>query len=213
MFALIVDTIPISFQICDEKLRITNVNPRFPGSTHDAHIWHNSNISQVMEQLYRNDANNVFYLLGDSGIFSFSHTIFRSSKRVVSGYPLRPWLLTPLLDVEENTPEERFNNSFKRLRSLIEQCNGLLKARFRCLLKHRVLHYLPTKAANIVNACAVLHNMCIENNDVVDDVDANIEDLHMYPYVPQNEIYFPGHPDLAAAKQIQHNLVVTMFTE
>ncbi|KAG8237368.1 hypothetical protein J437_LFUL017437 [Ladona fulva] len=43
-------------------------------------------------------------------------------------------------------------------------------ARFCCLLRHRVLEYTPPKAGCIVNACAVLHNMCLRsgvNNDIL----------------------------------------------
>lgn len=48
-----------------------------------------------------------------------------------SGYPLRPWLLTPFLNAEPNTPEYRFNKTFCHARSCIERCNGVLKMRFR----------------------------------------------------------------------------------
>jgi len=48
-----------------------------------------------------------------------------------SGYPLRPWLMTPLMQYQPNTPEERYNRRFKHVRSLIERCIGLLKMRFR----------------------------------------------------------------------------------
>ena len=53
-----------------------------------------------------------------------------------SGYPLRPWLLTPVANAQENSAEERYNNRQMSCRALIERCNGLLKLRFRCLLKH-----------------------------------------------------------------------------
>lgn len=36
--------------------------------------------------------------------------------------------------------------------------------RFRCCLKHRVLHYDPVTACKIINSCAFLHNLCIEHN-------------------------------------------------
>lgn len=71
-------------------------------------------------------------------------------------------MLTPLRNPVPGA-EERFNNDFKRVRSTIERCNGVLKNRFRCLLKHRVLHYQPAKVAKIVIVCCVLHNICIEN--------------------------------------------------
>jgi len=39
-----------------------------------------------------------------------------------------------------------------------------MKKRFRCLLRYRTLEYIPEKAGQIINACAVLHNMCIRAN-------------------------------------------------
>ncbi|CAH1995307.1 unnamed protein product [Acanthoscelides obtectus] len=39
--------------------------------------------------------------------------------------------------------------------------SGVLKNRFRCLLKDRVLHYAPFRAGQIINATSVLHNMCV----------------------------------------------------
>lgn len=51
------------FKICDEKLRITNVNARFCGSTHDSFIWQNSNIERFLSELPQNEMGN-FYLFG-----------------------------------------------------------------------------------------------------------------------------------------------------
>lgn len=132
--------------ICDSRLRIINVNARYPGSTHDAYIWGNSNILNFFTNLHAQGHTN-YYLLGDTG------------------YPLRTWLLTPLEgELPENSPEWNYNAAQKRTRCLIERCNGVLKMRFRCLLKHRVLHYRPSVACRIINSCVVLHNMCIEYN-------------------------------------------------
>ncbi|XP_030758052.1 putative nuclease HARBI1 [Sitophilus oryzae] len=38
--------------ICDDNLKILNVNSRFPGSTYDSHIWRESVVSNLMEQSY-----------------------------------------------------------------------------------------------------------------------------------------------------------------
>ena len=73
-----------------------------------------------------------------------------------SGYPLEPWLLTPFSDPGTGTVQETFNKRHASARNTVERCNGLLKSRFRCLSQYRVLHYTPTKAASITNACAVL---------------------------------------------------------
>ncbi|KAK4887387.1 hypothetical protein RN001_003658 [Aquatica leii] len=81
-----------------------------------------------------------------------------------SGYPLQPWLLTPIENAAEDSPEGRYTRSHIRTRNVVEKCNGVLKNRFRCLLKHRALHYNPTKAAKIIYSCCVLHNILIKNN-------------------------------------------------
>lgn len=81
-----------------------------------------------------------------------------------SGYPLRSWLLTPLNgDYNPGTPEYNYNRGHKNTRAKIECCNGVLKNRFRCLLQYRTLHSSPARACKIINACVVLHNMCIKN--------------------------------------------------
>lgn len=83
--------------------------------------------------------------------------------------------MTPLRVVPEpGTPEERFQNVHKRARNAIERLNGVLKCRFRCLLKDRVLHYHPIKASQIINACCVLHNMCITENIPMPEIEENM---------------------------------------
>ena len=72
-----------------------------------------------------------------------------------SGYTLRPWLMTLLTHADTDTAEERYNTCFKHTRSIIDRSNGLLKMRFRCLLKRKVLHYSPPVAGRIVNTCTV----------------------------------------------------------
>lgn len=83
-----------------------------------------------------------------------------------SGYPLEPWLLTPVAGhPPDTTPEGRYNNAHASLRGVVERCIGLLKARFRCLQKYRALHHEPGRAALIVSACAALHNICVASNE------------------------------------------------
>nr|CAI5846046.1 unnamed protein product [Callosobruchus analis] len=59
-------------------------------------------------------------------------------------------------------------------RNTVERCIGLLKAWWRCLLVHRVLHYDPHMVAKIINACAVLHNLCNRNQ-----IPAPVEYIHV----------------------------------
>ena len=79
-----------------------------------------------------------------------------------SRYPQRPWLMTPILNAVENSREHTYMQRHIQARNCIECCFGLLKARWRCLLRHRVLHYHPHVAGNIIAACCVLHNMALK---------------------------------------------------
>ncbi|KAJ8914912.1 hypothetical protein NQ315_016066 [Exocentrus adspersus] len=54
-----------------------------------------------------------------------------------SGYPLQPFLLTPIQNAPEGSPESRFNHAHIRARNCVERCIGLLKMRFTCLLRER----------------------------------------------------------------------------
>ncbi|KAJ8910563.1 hypothetical protein NQ315_008948 [Exocentrus adspersus] len=128
--------------ICDYGLKIMNVNPQFPGATHDSYIWRMSQIQRELQTCFGNGDHNT-WLLGDSG------------------YPQQPWLMTPVLNPAQGSPEERYNNTHASARNCIERCFGVLKGRFRCLLGERTLRYSPEKVGTIVVACAVLHNLCI----------------------------------------------------
>lgn len=76
--------------MCDENLKIMNCNPRFPGSSHDSFIWRQSNISGIMENVYR-QADETFFLVGDSGKYevplnvlkNLSHSVTFSLKKKI----------------------------------------------------------------------------------------------------------------------------------
>lgn len=133
-----------------------------------------------------------------------------------SGYPLRPWLLTPLeQEPAPGTPESQYNVFHKRTRCLIERCNGLLKMRFRCLLKHRVLHYTPQTATKIINACVILHNICIQNNVPVPEEEDEEVDFGVFlqgDAADGDEVMRRRvNPFLAQARQIQRRLINNYF--
>lgn len=90
-----------------------------------------------------------------------------------SGYPLRPTLMTPIVDTEPDSPQRYYTDMHCRVRNTVERCIGLIKSRFRCLLVDRKLHYHPTMAGYITNACVVLHNI------------ANTARLPVTPLTPQ----------------------------
>ncbi|XP_053616898.1 putative nuclease HARBI1 [Plodia interpunctella] len=130
--------------VCDSDGRILNINSRYGGATHDAFIWENSAVNEFMQRL--DQSNEHTWLLGDSG------------------YPQRPWLMTPITDAAENSPEAKYTSVHGRTRVVIENTFGRLKNRWRCLSKDRTLHYKPEKCARIITACSVLHNLALQFN-------------------------------------------------
>lgn len=124
-----------------------NVNARYPGATHDAAIWELSTINNFLQRRYT-EQNQTMWLIGDSG------------------YPLQPWMMTPIPDAAANTPEGRYTKCHVITRNIIERAFGVLKQRFRCLLKHRTLHYDHTTTGKIIYSCIILHNICMKRNIV-----------------------------------------------
>lgn len=80
-----------------------------------------------------------------------------------SGYPLEPWLMTPL-STATTRQEMAYNSAHCKTRSIIERCFGVLKSRFRCLDKSGgTLLYSAEKTCKLVTATAVLHNYAISH--------------------------------------------------
>nr|XP_054924944.1 putative nuclease HARBI1 [Dermacentor andersoni] len=139
----------VYLQVSDSKLRILAIDPRRPGCTHDAFCWKHSFLRRrIAEQGLLRPGE---FLLGDSG------------------YPLEPWLMTPVPGHPSlQTPEGAYNHAHSSMRTAVERCIGVLKSRFRCLQRYRTLHYSPKRSATIIAACAALHNLCLEEGDPFD---------------------------------------------
>ncbi|GJQ66439.1 hypothetical protein Trydic_g13269 [Trypoxylus dichotomus] len=133
-------------------MRILNVNANFGGSNHDSFIWRHSAIQRYMQELYRNGER--CWLIGDSG------------------YSLHPYLMTPAANAAPGSPKANYNSPHATARSIIERSIGRLKMRFRCMLKERAARYEPRIMGNLVTACIVLHNLCIEHNVPFHDEEA-----------------------------------------
>ena len=124
--------------IGDAELIIRNIVARWPGSTHDARIFDNSQVCCQLE-----DSNEGGYLLGDSG------------------YPCKTYLVTPFTNPRDS-PERRFNVAHSKTRTTVERLFGVWKRRFPC-----VAAGLRTKvetSLTIIIATAVLHNFARHHN-------------------------------------------------
>ena len=53
-----------------------------------------------------------------------------------SGYAVKPYLMTPFLQVNPGSPEARYNTVHKKTRFQVECAFGDLKNRWRCIHRH-----------------------------------------------------------------------------
>ncbi|KAH6921009.1 hypothetical protein HPB50_028008 [Hyalomma asiaticum] len=126
--------------ICDADLWVLHVGPYFAGSCHDSIVWHRDPLRRQLEAELR----PVEYLLGGFG------------------YPLEPWLLTPVPGrPPPGSPESRYNKEHAAMINVVERCIGVRKSKFRCLQHYRTRLYNPDRAAPIIAACAALHNIAL----------------------------------------------------
>ncbi|XP_053382450.1 putative nuclease HARBI1 [Mercenaria mercenaria] len=124
---------------CDHKGMFTSINACWPGSCHDSHILRVSNVGRYLEAHHQDPERG--YLLGDSG------------------YPCRPFLLTPFLQPGNET-EERYNRAHISTRNLVERTFGVWKRTFHVL--HVEIRMKPQRVTRVTVACAVLHNLRLQ---------------------------------------------------
>ncbi|XP_039234356.1 uncharacterized protein LOC113996650 [Pipra filicauda] len=96
--------------VCDRAGAITNVVAKFPGSCPNAAVLENSALARLMEGARPEGV----WLLGDHG------------------YPLKPWLLTPI-EGARGAAELRYNALHARTLGPLRRTLARLRRRFRCL--------------------------------------------------------------------------------
>lgn len=125
--------------VCDATNKIRSIVARWPGSSHDSRIFHESRLKEKFE-----NGELTGLLLGDNG------------------YPCTKYLFTPVLH-PQTSEERRYNRSHILTRGIVERTFGILKRRFPCL------HFpLRTKLENsyaIIIAVAVLHNIAVHHRE------------------------------------------------
>lgn len=145
--------------IVGADLKLLAINARYPGSVHDSAIWYTSRIRTHLVENFQNGHRNS-WLIGDGG------------------YPLEPWLMTPVGGRVQSEQERRYNVAHISNRNVVERFNGVIKAIFRCCFGERALHYAPEKAGKIINACGILYNIRIDHLDFEEaEVEGQQDDL------------------------------------
>ena len=144
--------------VVDGNLKFMDVSSGYPGSIHDARvlrassIYHTAERGDILNRPLANIENQPVkpFIIGDGA------------------YPLSSWLLKPYPDNGALTRSQtKYNKTLSSARSVVERAFGILKARWRCLLKR-----LDNRTSNVVEViitCCVLHNICEENGDEMED--------------------------------------------
>lgn len=83
-----------------------------------------------------------------------------------NGYACKPYLLTPLLN-PDNESEAEYNRAHILTRNTIERFFGVIKRRFPCL--QNGLRIGLASIPRVIVACGVLYNICKEQNDLLDE--------------------------------------------
>ena len=130
----------------------------YPGSMHDARVLRSTELFRKAESgeilnepvVAVNGAQRRPLLLGDGA------------------YPRLPWLTKPFPNnVNLNDVQRSFNRRLSSARVVVERAFGVLKGRWRILLKR-----LDNRFANvseIILSCCILHNICQEAGDEYDE--------------------------------------------
>ncbi len=139
--------------ICDAKGRFVNVVADWPGSTHDSRILRTSHVCMELAS-----GRKKGILVGDSA------------------YAGSNWLLTPLLNPQGKS-ENRYNTGQKVTRCVIERTFGRWKRKF--VMLHNEIRMDPRRVCKIVGACAVLHNIAVDKNEIDDPPDGDHENSEL----------------------------------
>ncbi|XP_036145512.1 putative nuclease HARBI1 [Monomorium pharaonis] len=165
---------------------ILAVNAQHGGRTHDSRAFRSSNLFHHLESNRKQYRIYFNVFLGDSA------------------YPLLPFLLKPILNAPEGSPEAKYTQHFVKARCAVERCIRVLKGRWRCLRKERALHYQPEIAACIIIACCVLHNIAIKWKIPPEEIFLDEIDI---------ELPIPENINNNNAEEIRRNIVRWYFTE
>ena len=106
---------------------------------HDANLWSKTDIGRFCED----------------GRFS-SYTLVGDAV-----YPCRPWMLSPFKGHKDGLTKEEYYWNFVQSssRMCVERAFGMLKGRWRILLKKIDIHL--KNVPELVSSCLVFHNICI----------------------------------------------------
>ncbi|KAJ8356291.1 hypothetical protein SKAU_G00190850 [Synaphobranchus kaupii] len=157
--------------VCDHRGKFLNVFTGYPGSVHDAQVLKCSDM-----YVHRQYPPQGWFLIGDGGYPCIQDPIT---------------LITPYREPVQGPVQARYNGQLSRARGVVERAFRVMKTRWRSIFLKALEFQIPF-AIKLINCCAVLHNLCINNEDLVDpDVsdhdDDDDDDDDDYDYISEAE--------------------------
>ncbi|XP_043282199.1 protein ALP1-like [Venturia canescens] len=174
--------------VSDSQLRFTDCYAGFAGSVGDLRIFRNSDLWHAVRENRRAFFPDQEYIIADKAY-----------------HPVMAWCIPPYRNIGNLTlAQQRFNQTISKMRQAIERSFALLKGRWRRL------QYLDMNRDDLIPftiiACCVLHNICL---DGVDDVDDFINEGQ--ENVPNDRIIQENVPN-DAESEAKRNYLVTLVT-
>lgn len=141
--------------VVDADKKFLDIYVGEPGSLHDSRVLRRSNLYRRAEENYDEMFSNSTFILGDSAYFCTK------------------WLVPPFKDNGFLTIHHKnFNKLHSKARVIVENAFGLLKNRFRRLLKF-MEHKDLASVTNLIASICVMHNICIIKDDLFDEEDSS----------------------------------------
>ncbi|XP_012154648.1 putative nuclease HARBI1 [Ceratitis capitata] len=106
--------------ICDPYLKILAVNAKYPGARYDSFIWSSSTERRVMQGSFESGNHNMFSIRYIKYIY-IKNNYEKNKFSGDSGYPLEPWLMTPLPNQPQGSPKFRYNEALSKARNPVER--------------------------------------------------------------------------------------------
>ncbi len=145
----------ILMALVDAKYRFIWAGSGWAGNTHDSTVFQSTKLYRKIlhEKLIPdirfslNDLNIGPIILGDGA------------------FPLQAWLQKPYSNATLTKEQKYFNYRLSRARMVVESAFGMLKGRWRVLLRKCEASKDTVKLYSL--ACVVLHNLCLQRGDTV----------------------------------------------
>lgn len=154
--------------VVDHRLMFWDINVGWPGKVHDARVLANSSL------FARGQSNTLFPQLTER----FEGVDVPVLILGDAAYPLLSWLMKPYPENQELAPAKiAFNNRLSKARMTAERAFGLLKGRWRCLMKRCDCRI--DNINSIISACCVLHNFCQVHGGEFEDITAEEDNVNI----------------------------------